>query len=239
MIRLLRRIGASVVLAASLALTACASIPAGNARVPQDPLEPINRSIFAVNDTIDTYFFRPIAQAYVDYVHEGIRGVFSNVYGNVADVWTSFNQLLQGKPREAIGDISRFVINSTIGFLGIADIASGIGLEKHYEDFGQTLGVWGLASGPYLVLPLLGPSSFRDSVGVPLGYVTDPVSRYASVPVRNSYSSVRFVDIRASLFPSEKLLDSAALDKYSFIRDGYLQRRRNLVYDGNPPQPKE
>jgi phospholipid-binding lipoprotein MlaA len=237
--RVLRRVGIAVALALGLALAGCASIPSGTSRVPQDPLEPMNRAIYAVNDTFDAYFLRPIAKAYVDYVHEGIRGVFSNLYGNVGDVWTSFNQLLQGKPREAIGDLSRFVINSTFGFFGVADIASSIGLEKHYEDFGQTLGVWGLEAGPYLVLPLLGPSTIRDSVGVAAGFAADPVSRYAQVPVRNTYSAVRFVDIRASLFPSEKLLDGAALDKYSFIRDGYLQRRRNLVFDGNPPQLKE
>ena len=221
-----------------LLASGCASLPAGTNRVPQDPLEPMNRAIFAVNDTIDAAFLKPVARVYVDYVHEGIRDIFSNMFGNVADVWTAFNQVLQGKPVEAVGDLSRFVINSTLGFFGVADVASAFGFEKHREDFGQTLGVWGLGSGPYLVLPIFGPSSFRDSAGFGLDIATDPVTRISDTAIRNVGTTVRLVDTRAKLFPGEKLIEGASLDKYSFIRDGYLQRRRNLVYDGNPPEPK-
>ena len=222
-----------------LLASGCASLPAGANRVAHDPFEPMNRAIFAVNDTIDAALLKPVARVYVDYVHEGVREVFGNIFGNVADVWTAVNQLLQGKPVEAVGDLSRFVINSTLGFFGVADVASSFGFEKHREDFGQTLGVWGLGSGPYLVLPIFGPSSFRDSAGFGLDYATDPVRAVNDIAIRNSGSVVRLVDTRAKLFPGEKLIEGASLDKYSFIRDGYLQRRRNLVYDGNPPEPKQ
>lgn len=234
-----RSMTVAMVLTAALALGGCASMPAGSTRVAHDPFEPFNRSVFAVNDTFDRYFLRPIARTYVDYVHEGIRGTIGNVYGNVADVWTSVNQLLQGKPRDAVSDFSRFLINTTFGFLGVADVASAMGFEKHREDLGQTLGVWGLGSGPYLVLPFFGPSSVRDGSGFAVDFTVDPIARIDDVAARNSVSSLRAVDTRAGLFPGEKLLEGAALDRYSFIRDGYLQRRRNLVYDGNPPQSKE
>lgn len=233
------RLTLAATLVCALALSGCAGLPATANRVPQDPFESMNRAVYAVNDTVDTYVLRPVAKAYADYIHEGIRGVFSNMYGNVADVWTAFNQLLQGKPIEAIGDLSRFVINSSFGFLGVADVASAMGFEKHREDFGQTLGVWGLGSGPYLVLPFFGPSSVRDSTGFAFDYAADPIPRIGDIAVRNSASVVRAVDTRANLLPAEKLLDGAALDKYSFIRDAFLQRRRNLIYDGNPPQLKE
>jgi phospholipid-binding lipoprotein MlaA len=222
-----------------LLASGCASLPAGSNRVAHDPLEPMNRVIFAVNDTIDAAFLKPVARAYTDNVHEGVREVFSNMFGNVADVWTAVNQLLQGKPVEAVGDLSRFVINSTLGFFGVADVASSFGFETHREDFGQTLGRWGLGSGPYLVLPFFGPSSLRDGVAFPIDYSTDPITRVSDIAIRNSSTAVRLVDTRAKLLPAEKLIEGGALDKYSFIRDGYLQRRRNLVYDGNPPEPKE
>jgi phospholipid-binding lipoprotein MlaA len=220
-------------------VSGCASLPAGSSRVAHDPLEPMNRAIFAVNDTIDAALIKPVARVYVENVHEGIREVFSNMFGNVADVWTAVNQLLQGKPVEALGDLSRFVINSTLGFFGVADVATSFGFEKHREDFGQTLGVWGLGSGPYLVLPFFGPSSLRDSAAFPLDFSTDPVPKISDIAIRNSSSAVRLIDTRAKLLPAEKLIEGGALDKYSFIRDGYLQRRRNLVYDGNPPEPKD
>jgi phospholipid-binding lipoprotein MlaA len=222
-----------------LLASGCASLPAGSNRVAHDPLEPMNRAIFAVNDTIDAAFLKPVARAYTDNIHEGVREVFSNMFGNVADVWTAVNQLLQGKPVEAVGDLSRFVINSTLGFFGVADVASSFGFEKHREDFGQTLGRWGLGSGPYLVLPFFGPSSLRDGFAFPIDYSTDPITRVSDIAIRNSSTAVRLVDTRAKLLPAEKVIEGGALDKYSFIRDGYLQRRQNLVYDGNPPEPKE
>ena len=225
-----------------LALGGCGTTPIGGgasaAPVSYDPIEPLNRAVFAINDVLDTAVVKPVAKAYVEYVHEGIRGVFSNMLGNVTDVWTAFNQLLQGKPKEALGDLSRFVINSTWGFAGVVDIASELKIEKHREDFGQTLGRWGLGAGPYLVMPILGPSSLRDTAGLPLDYAGSLITYIDNNAEYYTAVAVRAVDARAGLLPAEKVLEGAALDKYSFIRDGYLQRRRNLVYDGNPPEEK-
>lgn len=222
-----------------LGATGCASLSGNPNAVAYDPFEPMNRAVFAVNDVVDAAVLRPVARVYVDYVPEGLRGVVGNIFGNVADVWTAFNQLLQGKPIEALGDISRFVINSTFGFFGVADIATELGLEKHREDLGQTLGRWGLPAGPYLVLPFFGPSSVRDTAGFAVDLTVDPVTKTDPVALRNTASVSRAVDARARLFPAEKLLEGASLDKYSFVRDGYLQRRRSQVYDGNPPPTQE
>lgn len=236
--RLMRALRCGV-LAAAVVLSACASLPDGSKPVAHDPLEVVNRATFAVNDRIDAYVLKPVAVAYADCVPEGLRGVFGNIFGNVADVWTAVNQLLQAKPLLALGDLSRFAINTTLGFFGVADIASHLGLEKHKEDLGQTLGYWGVPAGPYLVLPIFGPSSIRDSVGFRFDLAADPVIHVDPISLRNSASVLRAVDTRAGLLPAEKIMEGAALDKYSFIRDGYLQRRNNLVYDGNPPLPKD
>jgi phospholipid-binding lipoprotein MlaA len=236
MIRRLLRAGLLALLVAGAA--GCATTGSG-ARSAKDPLEPMNRAVFAFNDAIDQAVLKPVARAYVDCVHEGIRGVIGNLFGNVADVWTGVNQLLQGKPMLALGDLSRFAINSTLGFFGVVDLASEIGLPKHKEDFGQTLGRWGVPAGPYLVLPILGPSSVRDTAGLPLDVGADPVRQIPNENQKWSAYSARVVDTRAGLLPAEKVLDGAALDKYSFIRDGYLQRRRSLVFDGNPPDDEE
>ena len=144
-----------------------------------------------------------------------------------------------GGPAGAASDLFRFTVNSTQGFAGMADLASPMGFEKHREDFGQTLGRWGLASGPYLVLPIFGPSSVRDGVGFAVDIAADPVRRTATEGQSNNFSLTRIIDTRASLLSTERLIDGAALDRYSFIRDGYLQRRRNQVSDGNPPPSKD
>lgn len=234
-----RWFAAALAALALLGATGCASLSGNPNAVAYDPFEPVNRAVFAVNDVVDAAVLRPVARVYADYVPEGLRAVVGNIFGNVADVWTAFNQLLQGKPVEALGDISRFVINTTFGFFGVADIASEMGLEKHREDLGQTLGRWGVPAGPYIVLPFFGPSSVRDSAGFAVDLSVDPVTKTEPVALRNTASVSRAVDTRARLFPAEKLLEGASLDKYSFVRDGYLQRRRNQVYDGNPPPTKE
>nr|HRK57910.1 VacJ family lipoprotein [Burkholderiaceae bacterium] len=158
-----------------------------------------------------------------------------NAFSNIEDVPTALNNLLQGKLARAATDVCRFVVNSTVGLLGCFDVASQIGMDKGSEDFGQTLGVWGLEPGPYFVWPLLGPSTVRDSLGRVAGFYTDPVDYIDHVPTRNTLIGVRIVDSRATLLRAEKLVDRAALDRYQFIRDAYLQRRRNLVHDGSPP----
>jgi phospholipid-binding lipoprotein MlaA len=201
-----------------------------------DPLEAFNRPIFAFNDTVDRYALRPIARVYDRAVPEVVQLVVGNVFSNLADVYTAANQLLQGKPREAMQDISRFVVNSTWGMLGLGDVASAIGLRKHNEDFGQTLGVWGVPSGPYLVIPFLGPSTMRDAPSRIVDARGDPVwRRLTDVALRNSAVGLRVVHQRADLLDTERTLRGVTLDRYSLFRDGYLQRRNSAVYDGNPP----
>ncbi|MBX3590754.1 MAG: VacJ family lipoprotein [Burkholderiaceae bacterium] len=232
---------ARVVLAAWLALAwllgGCAT--AGSPSAARDPLEPMNRAVFQFNDAVDRAVLKPVAQGYQDYIPENLRIAIGSVFGNVADLWTAVNQLLQGKPVEAVSDLSRFVLNSTLGLAGLADIATPAGLEKHHEDFGQTLGVWGVPAGPYLVLPLLGPSSLRDAPARIVDAQGDLVLAIDSAGQRNNAYLMRTIDTRAQLLRAERLVEGAALDRYSFIRDGYLQRRRNQVYDGNPPPSDE
>ena len=216
----------------ALSATACATTaPGGRA----DPLEPLNRAVFAVNEVLDDVVTEPAAKVYVAVVPEALRVTASNVFENLRDLWTAANQLLQGKPREAMSDLGRFLINSTFGFAGFADIASDLGFERHREDFGQTLGRWGIPQGPYLVLPVFGPSTLRDGVGLYADMVADPVGAIDPIDARNAARGLRIVDTRASLLKAGRVLEGAALDKYTFVRDGYLQRRRNLVWDGDPP----
>lgn len=228
-------------LALGIALSGCATAPAAGSDAPGghaarvDPLEPLNRAVFRFNEVLDEAALEPLARGYEAGVPELFRYMIRNFFSNIGDVWIATNQLLQGKPREAASDASRVLINSTLGFLGFADVASEMGLEKHNEDFGQTLGRWGVASGPYLVLPLFGPSSLRDGVGVVAGIAADPLREIGSEGRQNNLRALRIVDTRASLLRAGRVIDDAALDKYSFVRDGYLQRRRNLVWDGNPP----
>lgn len=216
--------------------SACASIPPTAGNNPADPLERYNRHMAEFNDRVDRAVLKPVAQAYADYVPSPVRDCVGNVFANIGDVPSALNNLLQGKPGQAVSDLCRVAINTTVGLLGCFDVASKMGLERTDEDFGQTLGRWGASPGPYFVWPFLGPSTIRDSVGRVVGFYTDPLGYVEHVRTRNSLWATRFIDLRASFFPAEKVIERAALDKYQFIRDGYLQRRRNLVYDGNPPR---
>lgn len=225
-----------------LTLAGCATAPAGGRAgggagdgFVADPLEPFNRSMFAFNDAVDRAVLRPAAVAYEAAVPIVFRDMVGNFFGNLDDVRTVLHQLLQGKPAEAFSDLSRVVVNTTFGFGGLADVASEMAIEKHDEDFGQTLGVWGVNSGPYLFLPFFGPSSIRDGFGRIFDIAGDPLGEIDSQALTNGLWFTRAVDIRLRLFPAERLLEGAALDKYSFTRDAWLQRRRNQVYDGNPP----
>ncbi len=227
-------------LAAVVALTgACATIPPTAGSNPVDPLERYNRHVSEFNDRVDRALLKPVAQAYADYVPSPVRECVGNIFSNIADVPNALNNLLQGKPAAAVSDICRVVINTTVGVLGCFDVASKAGLEKSEEDFGQTLGRWGSGPGPYFVWPFLGPSTIRDSVGRVVGFYTDPLDYVDPVRTRNSLWATRLIDTRASLFPAEKVIEGAALDKYQFIRDAYLQRRRSLIYDGNPPRERD
>ncbi len=222
---------------ALIALCMTLAIPAAHAQASSDvdPLEPLNRAVFSFNDALDESIIRPAAKAYVEYVPEPIRRGLGNFFSNLVDPWNGVNNLLQGKPRAAGSDIGRFVLNTLI-CLGLCDVATDQGFEKHNEDFGQTLGVWGFKSGPYLVLPIFGSSSIRDGIGR-ITDITMDLSR--EIPTRAefaAFTAVRVVDIRASLLPLDQMVQGVALDRYTFFRNAYLQRRRNLVYDGNPPE---
>jgi phospholipid-binding lipoprotein MlaA len=224
---------------APLWIAGCASVPPGAGNNPADPLEKFNRQVFAFNDAVDTNVLQPVARGYVAVVPRPVRSCVTNVFSNIADLPIALNNLLQGKPFEAVSDLCRFAINTTIGLAGCFDVASRAGLEKHNEDFGQTLGRWGMPSGPYLVLPFLGPSSARDGIGQIADGYTDLLYELNPVRHRNVALGTRLIDTRANLLDATRVFDGAALDRYQFLRDGYLQRRRNLVYDGNPPRMKE
>jgi phospholipid-binding lipoprotein MlaA len=217
---------------AALWLTACASVPAGSIADPRDPFERYNRAMFTFNKTVDDKVLKPVATGYVNVVPSLIRTAIGNFFGNIGDVWTSVNNYLQGKPRDGTSDIARVVLNSTFGIAGLIDVATPAGLTKHEEDFGQTLGVWGVQSGSYLVLPIFGSSTVRDGLAKPVDLYVDPINSIESVRVENSLRALRLTDDRAALLDSSRLLDAAALDPYQFARDAYLQRRESRVRDG-------
>lgn len=204
---------------------------------PDDPLEGYNRAMFGFNDGVDKAIVKPVASGYKKVVPAFARTGVSNFFSNLGDVWIGINNVLQGKLGEGASDFGRFAINTTVGVLGLFDVASDAGLEKHNEDFGQTLGRWGVGSGVYVVLPFLGPSSVRDGFGLlAVDWQGDPVWYVGNVPTRNELYALRLVDTRASLLDASRLMEEAALDRYAYLRGAYLQRRRNLVYDGNPPR---
>jgi phospholipid-binding lipoprotein MlaA len=204
-----------------------------------DPWEGLNRKTYAFNDAVDQAVLKPLAQGYVRTVPGFAREGVNNFFDNIEDVGTGLNNVLQGKPTEGASDLARFVVNTVFGVFGLWDIATPLGLAKHYEDFGQTLGVWGVEAGPYLVIPFLGPSTARDAPAKAVdpswyyGDLIDPEGLYWGTWVLDK------IRIRANLLPSEGVLDAAALDRYSFIRDAWMQRRRSQVYDGSPPRVKE
>ena len=202
----------------------------------RDPFEGFNRSMYSFNDGFDQHVGKPVAGAYRDVVPGVIRSGVRNFFGNIADLWIGANNLLQGKPVDAVTDWARFAINTTVGIFGLIDWASDMGIDKHDEDFGQTFGRWGVGDGPYLVWPILGSSGVRDSVGLVFDLGLDPVLQHKPVRVRNAITVLRATGKRADLLDASRILEEAALDKYVFQRDAYLQRRRNLVYDGNPPR---
>jgi phospholipid-binding lipoprotein MlaA len=205
---------------------------------PRDPLEPINRGIYHFNDGVDKLVIKPTAIVYHDVLPQFVRTGISNFFSNIGDVIVALNNLLQGKLTQAVSDVGRIAINTTAGVLGVIDVATELGLEKHNEDFGQTLGYWGIGDGPYLVLPFLGPSTLRDTFGLVVDFKTNPITYVDPNRDRNLLYGLWFVNRRAELMDTTKILETAALDPYEFLRDAYLQRRRNLVHDGSPP-PEE
>ena len=229
-----KRLWAALLVASSLA--GCAT-SGGN---PADPLEGLNRKVFAFNDAADRAVMTPIAKGYRAVFPAFMRTGISNFFSNLEDVWIGVNNLLQGKLQDGSEDFTRVLFNSTFGIAGLFDFASDVGLPKRNEDFGQTLAVWGVGSGPFIVIPLIGPSTVRDGSALIVDYKADLVYWGTdSVPIRNSLYATRAVSNRANLLDASSVLEQAALDRYAFVRDAWLQRRRNLIYDGNPPREKD
>jgi len=199
---------------------------------PRDPYEGYNRAVFNFNDKVDEVALKPAATVYKSVLPGFVQTGVNNFFGNLADVWTAANNFMQGKGEKGMSDVMRVALNSTFGLLGVLDVASEAGLQKHKEDFGQTLGYWGVSSGPYLVLPLLGPSTVRDTMALPLDIKADPWQYTDPVRVRNVGTVVRVIDQRAGLLDASTLLEDAALDRYEFTRDGFLQQRESKIFDG-------
>ena len=203
---------------------------------PRDPFEPFNRSVSRFNEGLDEAIVKPVAQVYQDVLPSPVRTGVNNFFANLTDVWSFVNNVLQAKPQAAAESWMRFNVNTLFG-LGVLDWASEMGIERHKEDFGRTLAHWGVASGPYLVLPVLGPSTVRDTAALVVDTKGDLVMQVDNVSVRNSLYALRAVDLRASLLRAGEVLDQAALDKYSFTRDVYLQRR-GVVFESNGDEPE-
>lgn len=210
------------------ALTGCATGPDAN---PQDPLEPFNRGVYRFNDAVDTAVLKPVATVYKDVTPSPVQTGVNNFFNNLGDLWSAANAGLQLRPREATENLMRFSVNSVFGLAGVLDIATEMGIPRTRLDFGQTLGRWGAPSGAYLVLPIFGPSSVRDGTGLAVDMSVDPVSGMNDVSARNSLTALRVVDTRAGLLRASSLLEEAALDKYSFTRDLYLNRRQSQIDD--------
>lgn len=221
-------------LASALLLSGCATTQQADG--VNDPWEGYNRVMYSFNDTADRAILKPAAQVYDTVLPDPIQKGVSNFFNNLNEITVIINDLLQFKFGQALDDTGRFLLNSTVGIAGIFDVAGHAGYESHNEDFGQTLGYWGVDTGPYVVLPIFGPRNVRDTVGLVGDYYTDPVTYLEDTSARNALIILQAVDYRANLLGTEKILDEATDDEYIFVRDAYLQRRQNLVYDGNPPE---
>ncbi len=230
-----RSLGAGLALAA-LMLSGCATGPNVDSR---DPLEPFNRGMYQFNDTVDRAVVKPVATVYRDVLPSPLRTGVTNFFANLQDAWSVVNNSLQLKGEAAGDSLVRFGVNTFLGLGGVLDIASEMQIERHTEDFGQTLGHWGVGAGPYLVLPLLGPSTLRDTAALPVDAQGNLVSGVSDVSTRNSLTALGLLNRRARLLEATSILDQVALDPYTFTRDAFLQRRQNDVYDGYPPDDAE
>ena len=231
--RILNRSWKACTAALLIFLAGCATID--DYQDPRDPLEGWNRLVYDFNDVLDRTLIRPLAEGYQAVIPAPLNRGVTNFFSNLADIQSAINNLLQFKLKRAGSDLGRVTVNTTMGVFGLVDVASNLNLQKYGEDFGQTLGVWGVGEGPYIVLPLLGPSSARGVAGRVGDWFTDPVNYISSGRVRYGLIALRALDKRANLLGASRVMEEAALDPYSFVRDAYLQKRRNDVYDGNPP----
>jgi phospholipid-binding lipoprotein MlaA len=201
-----------------------------------DPWESFNRAMFSVNQVLDSDLIFPLTSAYVGLVPSLVRQGVTNVFNNAEDLWSAVNNLLQGKPDKSVMMTFRFAWNTVFGVAGILDMATELGIERFPEDFGQTLGVWGVKPGPYLVLPFFGPSTLRDAIGLPLDVAASPAYGINQGSFRPVTTALQILDTRSQFLDATRVLDALALDKYSFVRDAFLSRRLRMVYDGNPPE---
>ena len=216
----------------SLLLSGCAS----TSKNPKDPFEGFNRSMYTFNDALDRAVVKPVAKGYKAVMPDQGQKMVHNFFSNIDDIFVTANDLLQFKFRQAAHDFTRVWVNTIFGIFGLFDVAHS--LEKHNEDFGQTLGSWGVGSGPYLVLPFIGPSTVRDGAGLGVDSYYGLIENIEDVPLRNSLYATEKLDQRVQLLDVETVIEDTVVDKYSFIRDGYLMRRQSLVYDGDPPRIK-
>ena len=226
----------------SFCIIGCASIPAGSEPSPHDPWESFNRSVFSFNEGLDEYLLKPITKGYRFILPKPAQQGIDNFFGNYRDIYTSVNNLLQGNVSMAFGDLMRVVVNTIFGLGGFIDMATPGGLEKHKADFGQTFGVWGVPPGPYVVLPFFGPSNVRDTFGTAADLQTDYLFRILpDVALRNSLTGLRIVNARNNYYEAGDLLEGAAIDKYTFTRDAYIQRRQYQIDQAKegkePPAP--
>ena len=235
-----RKLSRLIMLSLAVLMVGCASIPAGVEPSPHDPWESFNRSVFEFNEGLDAYLLKPVVAAYRFVLPEFIREGIYNFFSNYGDLYTALYNLLQGKPGDAFNDLMRVAVNTTMGLGGLLDLATPGGLEKHKEDWGQTLGVWGVPAGPYVVLPFFGPSNVRDSFGTVADLESDYLFRLLpNVGVRNSLTGLRVVNARNTYYEAGDLLDGAAIDKYSFMRDAYIQRRQYQINEGRDDEESE
>jgi phospholipid-binding lipoprotein MlaA len=232
MIDRIKRCASLVLLAGVLSLQGCATVQTADAR---DPWESMNRSVYQFNDMVDTVAIKPAAQLYVNVLPGFVRTGVGNFLGNLGDVWSMANSALQLKGQATVETFMRIHVNTFFGLGGLLDVATEMRLEKRKEDFGQTLGHWGVKPGPYVVLPLLGPSTLRDALALPLDMRSDASQQFSDEATRNSLTVTRVLDVRSGLLKTVDVVKAASLDPYSFVRDGFLQKRRNDIYDGNPP----
>lgn len=220
------------VTAACVLVQGCATVQSPD---PRDPFESVNRSVFQFNDAVDRTVLKPVATVYQGAVPSWTRKGVRNFFGNLSDVWSVINNGLQLRGQAFSDSVGRVMINSTLGVGGLLDVASDLDIDKHPANFNLTLGRWGVPAGPYVVLPFLGPHTLREVAALPIDRQGNPVNQLGDENTRTGLTLLNVVDVRARLLDAEKVVNAAALDRYSFTRDAYLQRQRSQVYDGDPP----
>lgn len=235
----MRRAAHALLLAGAVLAAGCGTIAPRPGDPGIDPWEGWNRKVYAFNEALDETVVKPVAIRYSEILPSFVRTGIGNVFANVGDGWSAINNLLQGKPTPAIQDVVRFSTNTFLGFGGLLDIAGEAGIPRHHEDFGQTLATWGVGAGPYLVLPLFGPSTVRDGAALPMDLYFSPALLVDHWPQRLAIGSLNVVDTRARLLGTTRLLEDVALDRYVFVRDAWLQRRRSLVLGGDADAEQE